>query len=64
MLINEDRLGATVDALRGELIAAIQELVRIRLLGDCCRRSCWSRGCGKRGHECQRLHENVTVVPI
>ena len=29
MLIDEDRLCATVDALRGELIAAIQELVRI-----------------------------------
>ena len=29
MLIDEDRLDATVDALRGELIAAIQELVRI-----------------------------------
>ena len=29
MPIDEDRLVATVDALRGELIAAIQELVRI-----------------------------------
>jgi acetylornithine deacetylase len=29
MPIDEDRLGATVNALRGELVAAIQELVRI-----------------------------------
>ena len=29
MPIDEDRLCATVDALRGELIAVIQELVRI-----------------------------------